>query len=193
MDSRLPDVNSSFVFYRKGALAAYRARLYDMCKGMLHGFNVLMTPEYRVETDTAKYFAGKRVRLLATCRVCKKEIEYADAPKHEVELDALVQIMTGKEKQAVWYCTKCKAQNANATTSFIRDAPAEPSVLKCVPEAPTKWDTGLGPNEYHALFGKWYINYQKELDAQASLFRGEWAENKSDSYDDDLEDVAFPT
>lgn len=173
VQSRLPDINTSFNTYRTRAIMAIDSKKYTVCVGALYALNGLLPAEYRVEIDDDVFLEKTKTDKYVVCnnKKCNVETDYNLIKIHQVPVDPLVTLLTKKTKEWVWNCPKCNTQNAMEQTKVIQTVLKKPYFLKVVPEPPNRQNKNLDRKTFDRKFETWAWTLLDELEERMAQYR----------------------
>jgi len=191
MQAKLPDVNAAIVRYRSQALEAARnPDTYDMAIISLSALNADLPEDFKVEVNSQKYYSLIEDRRYILCSFCTEvdknensstfgkkiptECIFADVEKYEIDLDWKEQILSGKQKESFWVCTKCGVANVLDTNSVKIKKYQMPFYTKIMPEPPSKKRGIQGRTSYENEFKIWFGIALQEMENQISKYRTEY-------------------
>ncbi len=208
----LPDISSSFGFWRTFAVNKISQKDYNGASAGLYNLNGCLTEEYVVTISTREYEKAVKEQSYFQCDHCTMMIEEktnkgeddeirekvkipTEIPYNEVKIFELVSpliegIITGNKTIKIWVCPKCKKENVmNGEWNIITPTKEKPYYLKIVPECPVKLSgisTRLG---WDNKFSKWFYNFLEEIQVSMKNYRVEYiAQNGHDMEDSGFKD-----
>ena len=180
MQSRLPDLNSSFVKHRTNALSAFSCGDYSSCVISLDAIIALLPDEYRVEINSEKYREILADRKTIDCNKCKTENILNDVKQYDLELGWMEQILSDTKTQRIWICTKCETANEMQFKKIKIVKYNQPYYLGVIPSPPQKRRGITGRNTFDNEFAEWFDIAIKECENKIMLFRSEYANQQTD-------------
>lgn len=186
--SRLIDINTAAITYRRECLVALKNKKYRDCIGAIKSLNSLLPEDdedkkYRIVIDEDEFDSKVKENYIIVCRGCDKELEYSMVRFYNVDLSKLEQIITGLPKKKIWICPKCNAEQDLSTSKIIASSLQRPYYLRVVPEPPKKQQGLLSQFEFHQKMVDWVWMCLNSLEDGFTRFRDDnW--NKQDGYDE---------
>ena len=206
----LPDISSSFGFWRTYAVNKIEKKDYNGASAGLYNLNGCLTDEYVVTISTRGYEKAVQEQSYFQCDHCTMEIEEisnkgeddevrekitipSEIPYNEVEILEMISplvegIITGNKTIKIWVCPKCKKDNVMGDAwNIITPTKEKPYYLKIVPECPIKLSglsTRLG---WDSKFSKWFYNFLEEIQVSMKNYRVEYISQTGH----DMEDTGF--
>jgi len=189
--SRLPDVNTAIIVYRREAITDLKGNRYDACLGALHALNGMLPKEYRVTISTLDYNIMMKEGLFATCKFCTQESDFRTVKTFELVLPFVNSVIATQAKEKIWLCSHCQKENRTGETMFTNKIFKKPYYLRVVPDPPTRKDGMMGRTQFHMQFSSWFWTTLGELEAQLAQFRDDNWKKPGSIYDidDDLGDT----
>ena len=206
----LPDISSSFGFWRTFAVNKISQKDYNGASAGLYNLNGCLTEEYVITISTRGYEKAVKEQSYFQCDHCTMQIEEitnkgeddevrekvkipSEIPYNEVKIFELIcplieGIITGNKIIKIWICPKCKKENVmNGEWNIITPTKEKPYYLKIVPECPIKLSglsTRLG---WDNKFSKWFYNFLEEIQVSMKNYRVEYIAQTGH----DMEDTGF--
>ena len=173
MQSRLPDINTSFNTYRTRAIMAIDSKKHTVCIGALYALNGLLPPEYRIDIDDDLYHEKTRTNIFAVCsnKHCNNETDYNLIKISTISVSPAQSLLTGRKEERIWKCPKCKTQNVLHKTKMIKTTLKEPYFLKVVPSPPQRQDGILDRKSFNRSFERWAWTLLDELEERMAQYR----------------------
>lgn len=193
MQSRLIDVNTAFITYRREVLNNLKSQNYPMVFGSLFAMNALLPLKYRVHISTVDFekVVKDKEKLMAICKHCEALTEEHELRPVQVLLSFSVSSITGQQTQKIWTCKDCLKMNELAETHFVQNKLENPSFMKVVPDAPQRHEGLMPRNVWHTMVVAWSLQFLAEIEEQVAEFRDDnW--QKSELYEggDDYDGTA---
>ena len=179
MQSRLPDLNSSFVKHRTNALSAFSCGDYSSCVISLDAIIALLPDEYRVEINSEKYREILADRKTIDCNKCKTENILKDVKQYDLELDWMAQILLGQKTERIWICTNCEIANEMQNDKIKTVRFNQPYYLGVIPYPPIRGRGISKRNSFDGEFAEWFDIAVKECENKIMLFRSEYASQQA--------------
>jgi len=205
----LPDISSSFNFWRTYAVNCIQRKDYHGARAGLYNLNACLTDEYVITISTKEYDKSLLDQSFFQCEYCtmtrediinkgqedeqrvKLEIP-TEVPFQEVKIEELLapMIMTlaGVKTVKVWECPSCHKENMQKDGwNIIRPTQEQPFYRKVVPECPRRLDgvsTRLGWNN---KFSDWCYNFLEEIQVSMKFYRIDYISQTGH----DMEDSGF--
>lgn len=129
---------------------------------------------FKVEISTEKYNEIMRERRTITCTHCKEECILSDVKQYDLELDWQAQILSHKETERIWVCTKCGKSNIMNINDIQIKKYQEPFYRKIIPSPPIE---GRGSNArklFPKIFNIWFGIAVAEIENQIGLYRTQY-------------------
>lgn len=192
--SRLPDINSAFVTYRREVLNSYHTANYGNCIGALYAINALLPggdpTNYRVTISDIEYKEATKFEINAICYHCQAKTLYESVQIFDLLLPIVDSILSGNEYVKVWICSNCDKECNLHDTTFSKTTIQEPHFAHCVPKAPEKKDGLGGRTSYIKNIKNWIMTFLIELEERMGQFREDnWQKGgQSDDLDIDTSD-----
>ena len=186
--SRLIDINTAAITYRRECLVALKNKKYRDCIGAIVSLNSLLPEDdedhkYRIVIDGDEYYSKVKENYIIVCRKCEKEFSYDDVTFYNISYSLQDQIILGKPQQKIWICKNCKHENDLSESKIIQSSLQRPYYLRVVPEPPRKTSGLLSQFEFHQKMIDWVWLCLNALEDGFTRFRDDnW--NKQDGYDE---------
>jgi len=181
--SRLPDVNTAIIVYRREAITDLKGNKYDACLGALHALNGMLPKEYRVTISTMDYNAMMKEGLFATCKFCTQESDFRTVKPFELVLPFVNSVIATQAKEKIWLCSHCQKENRTGETMFTNKIFKKPYYLRVVPDPPTRKDGMMGRTQFTIKFSSWFWLALSSIEAQMGRYREEYQPKDSDMFD----------
>lgn len=182
----MPDLSSSFAFWRATAINATEKKDYHAAAAALHNINSMLTEDYLVTVDNAKYTETTTESITYECRSCHKTSSYSDIKICDITLSAFDSDVTGRKTSKQWFCKHCKKWTPQNQTEMVKSQHATPYYTGVVSTCPIDHHNMLDRRTYHPKFTKWFYNFLEELQHKLALYRIEYiAQNGEDMKDDE--------
>lgn len=179
--SRLPDINTAFITYRRQVLSGLNSLNYDLTFGALYALNGLLPEKYRVTISTLEYEQKTRKDVFAICNGCKAQIDYKTIQVYTLLLKPIEQFIEQVEDEKAWDCNKCGYTNRLQQTEMIQTTLKEPYFLKVVPKPPMRKDGVMDRTKYHQKVKEWALTFLTELEERMAQFRDDNWQKGSES------------
>jgi hypothetical protein len=169
--SRLPDINTAFVTYRREVIRALNYYNYSNCVGALYALNALLPKDYRVQISSSKYTEKTQTDVIVFCKECKQEHKRNSIQVYDLKTTLLIQILSQAKSKKVWDCPSCGCENSLAKTEMAQTVLKQPFFLKVVSHPPERQDGLMDRKSYHSEFSKWVWQTLHELEERMAQFR----------------------
>lgn len=206
----LPDISSSFGFWRTYAVNKIEKKDYNGASAGLYNLNGCLTAEYVITISTRGYEKAVQEQSYFQCDHCTMEIEEisnkgeddevrekikipSEILYSEVEILEMISplvegIITGNKTIKIWVCPKCKKDNVMGDAwNIVTPTKEKPYYLKIVPECPIKLSglsTRLG---WDNKFAEWFYNFLEEIQVSMKNYRVEYISQTGH----DMEDIGY--
>jgi len=193
MQSRLIDVNTAFITYRREVINNLKSKNYPLVFGSLFAMNALLPSKYRVHITTVDYEKElkDKEKLMAICKYCDALTEEHELKPVQILLAFSVSYIRGEQTRKVWDCVKCHGKNELAETHFIQNKLESPSFMKVVPNAPQRHEGLMARNTWHMQIEAWSLQFLAEVEEQVAEFRDDnWQKSELYEGDDDYDGSA---
>ena len=189
--SRLPDVNTAIIVYRRESITDLKSQNYSGCIGGLNALNAMLPKEYRVVISTKDYEDVMKEGLFAICKFCKVENDFRSVKIINISLTFDLKILTNQKSENVWFCGTCKKQNKTAITQFNQKKFKQPYYMRVVPNPPIRKEGILSRTRFDSTFVSWFWTVLGEIEAQLAQFRDDNWKKPGSLYDldEDLGDT----
>jgi len=208
----LPDISSSFGFWRTFAVNKISQKDYNGACAGLYNLNGCLTEEYVITISTNEYEKAVQEQSYFQCDHCTMMIEEitnkgrddesrvkvevpTEIPYNDVRILNLISpliesIVTGNQIQKVWVCPKCKKNNImSGEWNIITPRKEKPYYLKIVPECPIRLSGLASRFGWEQKFAKWFYNFLEEIQVSMKQYRIEYiAQNGHDMEDSGYKD-----
>jgi len=182
VQARLPDINTSFIVYRREAINSWKVGNYDSAIGSLYAYNALLYPDYGVKVSTQAYNEKTDLATVAECNFCTEQTDYKTLDIINLLNPLVIGLVSNSEYEKIWCCPKCHKDNKLLETKIVHKVPQEPNFLRIVPKPPERKE---GMTKYHNKFSVWFWSTLDELEAEAARFRQEYKPiDQNIDYDD---------
>lgn len=182
LDSKLPSLAIYWLKYHDIGLRAIAERNYTGAIASIYSMNALLTDDYRISIDTAKFLEVTKAQFKVICFHCKHETDRNGLKVYDQFLTNLDSLISGKKSERVWRCIECKTLNVLLTTKLKKLENANPFFYKIIPEPPNRPQGIEGRTIYHNKIVTWYYRALEELDHQLGKYRAEY--EAADTRDD---------
>lgn len=187
--ARLPDINTSFIVYRRESISSWKSKTYDSAIGSLYAYNALLYPNYGVKVSTQEYNKLTKLDMIAECSKCQDQTNLKTLKIIGLLNTLIIGVITEDKYQKIWVCSKCNNQNKLMETKIVQKVLQEPHYLKIVPEPPSRRDGLNDRRTFHMKFSVWFWSTLTELEAEAARFRQEYVPKDQEGLDADLDSV----
>lgn len=186
--ARLPDINTSFNFYRGKAITHLQGKNYTGAIGSLYAFNNDLQKNYQVKISTKEYNEKISFDKEAVCTGCNERVVWDNVITYTLLNNSSIVMLTGQKLDTVWDCLKCKKVNKVSKTQFKQKVLAKPYRLKIVPEPPEQNHGLIDSLTFDRKFQVWFWQFLDELEGAAAQFRDDnWQkEDEQGNQDDDI-------
>ncbi len=191
----LPDISSTFAFWRANAIISFRENNLHGAEAALYNINSCLTEEYIITIDTAEYQKGIHEAIIYECSFCKAYTPIKHVNFYKMLLPLIDQIVLGEEYIEVWDCIKCKKQVPRINATIIHEKRASPFFQKFMYEPPKRELGLLYRYNFTPKFRKWFYKFLELLQHQLALYRIEYVsqhneEMKETGYQDPGDKIA---
>jgi len=187
----LIDINTAAITHRNGVLSGITDRNYAKTIRHLRCYNAALPKEYQIIIDTELYNEKVKENTVAVCCHCSEHTDQKDIEIISILLDSVERLLQGRKYENVWICPKCKKDNRQAETAFIRSVRQQPYYLRVVPESPTK-NIGIAARiTFDPEFEAWASNFLEELEQAAAKFRQEYRPKDHSEIDENMLDLSM--
>ncbi|MGI0021502.1 MAG: hypothetical protein ACRD9Q_01450 [Nitrososphaeraceae archaeon] len=169
--SRLPDINSAFVTYRREIINSVHNNNYQSCFGSLYAINALLPPEYRVKISNIQYEAATKSEINAECYNCNEKTPYESVQVFDLLLPFVDSVVTGNDTIKVWICPKCNKECEITETKYFHSSVQQPHFEHCVPLPPERKHGLLDRTAYTKQVENWILTFLVELEERMGQFR----------------------
>lgn len=170
----LPDISSSFGFWRGYAVNCLQDKDWRGAIGGLNNLNSLLTEDYIVTINTEEYIRQTKELYSYQCSFCEEVTPKKDLIFYEKPLSSNMSLILNQEKLQSWQCPKCLEDMPVQGTSVILEKNDSPFFLKVVPEPPRPGPGLLVRFTWEPAFKKWFYNFLEQLTHQLALYRIEY-------------------
>ena len=208
----LPDISSSFGFWRTFAVNKISQKDYNGASAGLYNLNGCLTEEYVITISTPEYDKAVQDQSYYQCDYCTMDFEQiinkgrddetrekikipTEIPYNDVKIFELISplidsIISGNQIQKVWVCPKCKKENVmNGEWNIITLRKEKPYYLKIVPDCPVRLSGLASRFGWEQKFAKWFYNFLEEVQVSMKQYRIEYiAQNGRDMEDSGFKD-----
>lgn len=186
--SRLPDINTAFMTYRRLVISSLSSSNYTACIGALYALNGLLPQKYRVTISNMAYAEKTEQDLLVVCNHCHQQINYKTIQILKVIVPLIIGLVSGQSYHKVWDCNLCHKENTLDHTEMIQQVLKEPSFLQVVPRPPNRQEGMKDRTTYHNQFVIWAETLLIELEAQMAQFRDDnWHKSDDPLLDEEVD------
>lgn len=188
--SRLIDINTAAITYRRECLQALGKRLYNTCIGCIKTMNSLLPEDeegdkghkYRIIFDDEEYQREVNAGDKIVCPKCNKEFDYATVNFASMNIPSGEQIVLQKNSETVWVCqnTQCEKINRLSDSEIIEDVIQTPHYARFVPYPPKKRMGLLSHLSFHDEMSAWVWLCLENLEEAFTRFRDDnWNKDKN--------------
>jgi len=206
----LPDISSSFGFWRTFAVNKIAQKDYNGASAGLYNLNGCLTAEYVITISTSQYEKAVQEQSYFQCDHCTMTIEeiinkgkdnetrekveipteilFSDVKIFEVINSIIDSIVSGSKIAKIWICPSCKKENIMKDGwNIITPKKEQPYYLKIVPECPVK-KSGLSTRfGWEGKFASWFYNFLEEIQVSMKDYRVEYISQTGH----DMEDTVY--
>lgn len=208
----LPDLSTTFVFWRKKYIDGLEANKWDQMTLGLTNMNGTLEIDYRLPISTEEWNMQQDV-IVWKCDNCTttetkiinegdddqytKEIEVPTISKRKdirtfVEYcSSQIIFLSGKKKRKMWICPKCENVSSVDLVKSALMKFKQPNFRSCIYEQPQRPLTGLKRRRglYPEEMRVWGTHYSEELEHKLALYRMEYiSQHGHDMQDSDYKD-----
>jgi len=173
LQSKLPDTNQAWVYYRHLGVQALQEKRYSEAVAAINEMIALFPDEYRIEINTEKYNQLMRVRTVFVCEHCSTETSRTDIKVYDCLLSTIEGFCIGSDYAKIWNCPNCQKDNMLQNTKMIEEQNGLPFYHKLIPEPPFKQGT-KNRKTFDNDFKKWFYDSLEEVDHQLGKLRAEY-------------------
>ena len=171
--SRLPDINTAWIVYRREAISSWKSGNYDAATGALYTFNALLPIEHQVKISDQLYEEKTKQDITATCNKCEEVVDFRTIKIFKVLMPMTLSIILGSDYEEIWICTKCNNENSLKNTKLVQNILQEPFHLRVVKKPPQRSGGLMDRRKYPVAFSLWFWSLINELEGEAALYRDE--------------------
>jgi hypothetical protein len=207
----LPDITSTFSYWRKLKDDALRSGNWDEMSLALHHMNGALEIDYRIPTDNELWNQQKDDYIVWKCNSCTtiktkvinkgEDDEYTKEIKeptcselHEIKIweencSDVIALLINSKTRKMWECPNCQnVASVKSVESQLRKYP-RPHYRVCIYDEPERPLTGLmrRRGSYPLLMRAWGRNYSLELERQLAVYRIEYIKQNGH----DMEDTGY--
>jgi hypothetical protein len=204
----LPDLTSTFSYWRKQKDDALKSGDWDTLSLSLNHMNGALELDYRVPTDDDLWKGQKDDYIVWKCNSCTttekktinkgedneyiKEVEVPTCSElHEIKIfeencSDIVAFLTESKTRKMWECPKCNhVSSVKSRETQLRKYP-RPHYRVCIYTEPERPLTGLmrRRGSYPKLMRVWGRNYSLELERQLAVYRIEYIKQNGHDMED---------
>ena len=204
----LPDLTSTFSYWRKQKDDALKSGDWDTMSLALNHMNGALEIDYRVPTDNVLWNQQKDDYIDWKCNSCTttetkvinkgedneyiKEVEVPTCSElHEVKIfeeqcSEILVLLTESKTRKMWECPKCNnVSSVKSVESQLRKYP-RPHYRVCIYNEPKRPLTGLQRRRgtYPKEMRIWGRNYSLELERQLAVYRIEYIKQNGHDMED---------
>jgi len=208
----LPDISSSFGFWRTYAVNKIAAKDYNGAAAGLYNLNGCLTEEYVITISTNSYHQAVDEQSYFQCEHCEMDVEQitnegkdneikekvkvpTEIPYDQVEIfelrNGLIDSMiTGEKTVKMWVCPKCEKENIMSKEwNIVTPKKQQPYYLKIVPDCPSRLSGIASRFGWEQKFANWFYNFLEEIQVSMKNYRVEYiAQNGHDMEDSSYKD-----
>lgn len=170
----LPDISSSFSFYRAFAINSLQNKDWRGAAAALYNINSLLTEDYLITIDSVEYEKATKELSNFECPYCKEKTPEQDTVVCDRSLDAIDSVILQQERIKCWHCPHCNENPPVEGTTVFYQKTVMPFYRKIVPEPPQTVPGLLIRFTWVPQFKKWFYNFLEQLTHQLALYRIEY-------------------
>lgn len=206
----LPDISSSFAFWRTYAVNCMKEKDYDGAAGGLYNLNGCLTEDYVIAISTNEYKKSVDEQNFFQCNNCTMLIDEiinkgeedertekvevpTEIPCNDVKIMTLLlssidNFVSGEKTVKAWICPSCKKENIKRKDwNIIKPKKEMPFYRKVVPECPVRLRGISGRKKWEKNFTGWFYNFLEEIQVSMKFYRIEYVSQTGH----DMEDSGF--
>jgi hypothetical protein len=209
----LPDLSTTFVYWRKKYIDALESGQWDVMSLALHNMNGTLEVEYRLPISNEKWDSQKDSVIVWKCNSCTttetkvinegeddeyiKEIEVPTVSKRDdIKIfdqysSQVLLVLTQQPIRKMWMCPKCETISSVEDVKSAEMKFEAPNFRGCIFEEPQRPPTGLMRRRgiYPTSMRRWGTAYSKELEHKMALYRIEYiSQHQHDMADSGYQD-----
>lgn len=170
----LPDISSSFSFWREYAVNCLERKNWKGAESGLHNINSILDKEYVIKVNTREFNIMIQNNTFWKCVTCGEKTPQVQIKVFHMLVPTIERVLSRQQTESVWYCPKCKDSNLQEETHKIIEEVDQPTYRKIVPSSPVQ-KIGLDNRfVFEFEFNKWFYNFLEELQHQLGLYRVEY-------------------
>jgi len=193
----LPDISSSFAFWRTYAVNSIKQHDFDGACGGLYNLNGCLTEDYVITISTKEYEKSIHEQSFYQCNYCTMLIDKiinkgeedertekvevpSEIPCNEVKILEILNpnmefFITGNKYEKVWVCPSCKKDNIKGKDwNVIKPKKEMPFYQKVVPQCPVRLKGISGRVKWINNFTGWFYNFLEEIQVSMKFYRIEY-------------------
>jgi len=194
----LPDLSTTFVYWRKKYIDALESGQWDVMSLALHNMNGTLEAEYRLPISTEDWNKQKDSEIVWKCNECTttetkvinegeddqytKEIQVPTVSKRDdIKVfdqysSQVVTVLIDQKVRKMWQCPSCDNISSVADVKTAEMKFEAPHFRGCIYDEPQRPPTGLMRRRgiYPASMRKWGTAFSKELEHKLALYRMEY-------------------
>lgn len=181
----LPDISSTFSFWRQYAVNCLSQKDYQGAEAGLHNVNACLTEEYLIELNSVKYNEETQESFLYVCGHCKEKTPQTEIRVFELLLPRMESYITEKKHMKVWECSHCLKDMPLEYTDMVHKKRSSPIYQKYMYEL-QKQPLGLMvKHDYMPKFRIWFYKFLVLLQHQMAIYRIEYiSQNEGEDMQD---------
>lgn len=193
----LPDISSTFNFFRAYAVNALAREDYTEAAAGLHSINSSLDEKYIININDAEFKRETAENRFYNCNFCTMEIEKiinkgqedqrtkidiipSRIPSNQVYImdwmpPGLLSVMTSHERIKAWRCPKCDETNPLVGTNVINVKNTKPYFRSVIGNPPRQ---GIGIStrlSFIVDFKKWFFDFLEQLNHTMMNYRVDFA------------------
>lgn len=194
----LPDISSSFAFWRTFVVNSLEKKNWDGAKAGLNSLNACLTDEYVITISTKEHDQALREQSYFQCGYCtmmleeivnkgeddENKIQYevpTEIPIHEVKIFDMILspieiVIRRSNTVKIWICPSCYNENKmnNGEWNTVTSRKEKPFYLKIVPDPPIKLGGIANRLGWDKTFSDWAYNFLEEIQVSMKFYRIEY-------------------
>lgn len=170
----LPDISSSFSFYRAFAINSLQNKDWRGAAAALYNINSLLTEDYVITINSAEYEKQTKESFTYQCSFCEEFTPKQDLLIWDKSLNVVDSLILSQEKISTWRCPKCYEDSPIEGTIITHEKSVMPFYRKVVPEPPMAGPGLLVRFTWQPAFRNWFFKFLEQLTHQLALYRIEY-------------------
>lgn len=183
----LPDISSSFSFYRAFAINSIQNKDWRGAVSALYNINSLLTEDYVITIDSDEYEKEIKESYALECPYCQQTTQKKDAPIWNKALSSIDSIVLQQDNMMCWHCLHCGEDPPIDGTTLLHEKAVQPFYRKVVPEPPKQVPGLLMRFTWVPEFKRWFYHFLEQLTHQLALYRIEYISQ----HGEDMQDPMF--